>query len=240
MGVAAAFGYSSIEVSKLARIGIVATGDELVAVDEVPLAHQIRQSNGHALAAALQVAGYPAGAVILLGDDAAAAGPALQAVLAAHDWIVLTGAISKGARDFVPKTLERLGCRRVFHGVAQRPGKPMGCWIGPLGQVIIALPGNPVSALTNLHVLALPALDRAAGRSSARSRPVVAGGALPAHSSFTLHLPVCLDAAGRAHAAPTSNSGDFVGLLNSSGCVTLPPLPERPAHPITMSYTPWL
>ena len=238
IGVAAAFGYASIEVARLPAIAIVATGDELVPVDARPLPHQIRQSNGHALAAALWLAGYAASAVSLLGDDAATSAPALEAILAGHDWVILTGAISQGARDFVPQTLEKIGCRRVFHGVAQRPGKPMGCWIGPHGQVIVGLPGNPVSALTNLHVLALPALDHAAGRTSERLRPVVMAGVVAAHPSLTVHLPVWLNPLGQAEAAATSNSGDFIGLLKSSGCVTLAPGMERSTQ--SVPYTPWI
>ena len=240
LGVAASFGYASIEVSRLPRIGIVATGDELVAVDALPLPHQIRQSNGHALAAALRLAGYPADGVTQLGDDEDEAAPALHAILEAHDWIILTGAISKGARDFVPNTLERLGCRRLFHGVAQRPGKPLGCWLGPRGQIVIALPGNPVSALTNLHVLAIPALDHAAGRTGVRSRLVTVESDIAAHPDLTVHLPVRINAAGRAEPAPTSNSGDFTGLLASSGCATVPPRSQPLSQPLTVSYTPWL
>ncbi len=240
IGVAASLGYAMLEVAAQPGIGIVATGDELVAVDARPLPHQIRQSNGHALAAALRQAGYPPGSVTQLGDDAQAAPEALHSIMEDHDWVILTGAISKGARDFIPQALAKLGCRCVFHGVAQRPGKPMGCWIGPRGQVLIALPGNPVSAVTNLHVLALPALDHAAGRTSERSRPVLPDGKLPAHPGFTLHLPVWINAAGRAEVAATSNSGDFIGLLRSSGCVTIPPRLEHELQPLTLPYTPWL
>ena len=76
----------------------------------------------------------------------ASARPVIENLLKEHDWLILTGAVSKGARDFVPAVLADLGCREVFHGVAQRPGKPAGCWIAPGGQVIMALPGNPVSS----------------------------------------------------------------------------------------------
>ena len=106
--------------------------------------------------------------------------------------------------------------------------------------MVIALPGNPVSALTNLHVLALAALDQAAGRSRERTRQVTMEGPVPEHASFTIHLPVRLNAAGRAQAAAPVNSGDFTGLLNSSGCVTIPPRPDWPALPLALSYTPWL
>ena len=70
---------------------------------------------------------------------------------------MLTGAVSKGAHDFVPDLLGSLGCEKLFHGIAQRPGKPAGCWLGPSGQIVVALPGNPVSALTGLHAL-VPAI----------------------------------------------------------------------------------
>ncbi len=241
IGVAASFGYSTLAVAKPPRIAIVATGDELVSIDARPLPHQIRQSNGHAIAAVLRVAGYPAGGVTLLGDDEVVAARVLDGLMEVHDWLILSGAVSKGARDFVPETLERLGCRRLFHGVAQRPGKPMGCWIGPAGQMLLALPGNPVSALTTLHVLALAALDHAAGRSSGRTCQVIMEGSVPWHVRLTTHLPVLINAAGLAQAVPPSNSGDFAGLLSSSGCVTLPPMPER-LQPLPQSYAflPWL
>lgn len=164
IGVAAACGAAWMEVSSLPKIAVVATGDELVTVDEIPAPHQIRQSNAHSLAAALKRGGYPPQHVGSLNDELSTTRPALEELLGAHDWLVLTGAVSVGSRDFVPSSLAKLGCRKIFHGVAHRPGKPGGLWIGPSGQVILALPGNPVSALTGLHTLAVPALAKACGR----------------------------------------------------------------------------
>ncbi len=94
-------------------------------------------------------------------------------ILDSHDWIIMSGAVSKGSRDFVPSLLSELGCREIFHGVAQRPGKPAGFWIGPNGQVILALPGNPVSALTGLHAFVFPALAVASGLPKPPRRLVV-------------------------------------------------------------------
>lgn len=164
IGVAATCGAGWLEVSALPKIAVIATGDELVAVDALPAAHQIRQSNGHAIATALAAAGFPPTWVTTCGDDAGRVEAELSGVLAAHEWVIFTGAVSKGGRDFVPALLEKTGHRRLFHGVAQRPGKPAGCWVAADGRLVIALPGNPVSALTGLHAFVLPALELASGR----------------------------------------------------------------------------
>jgi molybdopterin molybdotransferase len=234
IGVAASCGAAVLQVSKQPRITILPTGDELVAVDSSPAPHQIRQSNGHAIRSALHGAGYPSWLGDTLRDDAGAEG--LHAYLESSDWLILTGAISKGARDFVPSALEKLGCRKLFHGVAQRPGKPAGCWVGPGGQMIVALPGNPVSAITGLHAFVLPALAAASGLILPERRMVVSAEPLIGLPDMTWHLPVLLGTDGRAQAAPTGNSGDFIGLLRSDGFVTLSP---RGSLQTAYPFTPW-
>ncbi len=238
IGVAASCGAAWLEVAKKPRIAVIATGDELVAVDRNPAAYQIRHSNGHSLAGALTRAGQPPSHIGVLNDEVSTARPLLEKLLSAHDWLILTGAMSKGSRDFVPMLLGELGCHLVFHGVAHRPGKPAGCWIGPKGQLIIALPGNPVSALTGLHAFVFPALAVASGLPVPIQRWVVTEDtsalSLP---DITRHLPVTLRPDGVAEPADTGNSGDFIGLLKSGGFVTLPPRgSETPAVP----FTPWL
>lgn len=236
IGVAASCGASWLQVSKAPSIAVIATGDELVAVDASPDPHQIRQSNAHSLAAALRLAGYPPQHVGVVNDDVSAARPVFEKLLAKHDWLVLTGAVSKSANDFVPSLLAGLGCRKIFHGVAQRPGKPAGCWLGLRGQVNLALPGNPVSALTALHTLLLPALAAASGLIPASPRRVVMADRSQQLPDFTRHLPVTIRADGRAEPAATGNSGDFIGLLKSDGFVTLPPCGISSA---ALPYTPW-
>lgn len=237
IGVAASCGCGWLEVACLPSIAVVATGDELVAVDETPASHQIRQSNAHSLAAALEIVGHVPRVVRVLGDEPAAARPVMEELLADHDWILLTGAVSKGGRDFVPSLLDACGGRKLFHGVLQRPGKPAGCWMGPGGQVIVALPGNPVSALTGLHTLVLPALAVATGLTAPPSRRVVMAEHSGQLDGFTHHQPVRLRDDGRAEPAATGNSGDFIGLLRSDGFVTLPPRGEICT---SAPFTPWL
>ncbi len=237
IGAAASCGAGWLQVSRLPRVAVLATGDELVAVDATPLPHQIRQSNAHALTAALQRAGFAPDHTGTLGDDPAVSARVLADRLAAADLLILTGAVSKGARDFVPALLAELGCTRLFHGVAQRPGKPAGCWLGPAGQVVIALPGNPVSALTGLHAFVLPALAVAVGLVPPPARRVLADERIEGRGGLTLHLPVTLRD-GRVRPAPTGNSGDFIGLLASDGYVTVPPCEGPP--PVALPFTPWL
>ena len=237
IGVAASCGAAWLEVSRKPEIMVLSTGDELVAVDETPATHQIRQSNAHAIRCALERAGYPPCHVGTLADDPDAARNVLCERLTASDYVILTGAVSKGARDYIPAMLDSLGCARVFHGVAQRPGKPAGCWIGPAGQVIMALPGNPVSALTGLHAFVFPALAVASGLPLPKPRLVIPSDRMDGLPGMTRHLPVKLGADGRVQPAPTGNSGDFIGLLKSDGFVTLPP---RGGISVALPFTPWL
>jgi molybdopterin molybdotransferase len=237
IGVAAACGMGWLEVSRRPVIRVFATGDELVAVDQEPAAHQIRQSNAHAIRCALQRGGYEVSHIGMIGDNKEEAENVLRNELASGDWLVLTGAVSKGARDFIPAVLGRLGCTKIFHGVLQRPGKPAGCWLGPGGQMIVALPGNPVSALVGLHALVLPALAKASGMKAPRTRMVATADRMERLGGMTLHLPVSLGDDGRVRAEATHNSGDFIGLLRSDGFVTLPP---REVGGTDFPYTPWL
>lgn len=235
-GVAASCGAAWLEVAARPAIAVVATGDELVGIGETPEPWQIRQSNAHAIRCALVRAGYPPSTVLCMGDDESAALQSMAALLDRHDWLILTGAVSKGARDFIPLLFDSLGCKRLFHGVLQRPGKPAGCWTGPRGQMIVALPGNPVSAVTGLHAFVLPALDQASGLPPVGARRVIPAGRMEGLDGMTRHLPVVIGADGRAQAAPVGNSGDFIGLLKSDGFVTLPPRGESAA---ALPFTPW-
>lgn len=235
IGAAASCGAAWLTVSKLPGIIVFATGDELAAVDDTPSTYQIRQSNAHAIRAALSRAGYPVAHTDTLPDDPDAGQARIGAALADCDWLILTGAVSKGARDFIPSALADIGCDRIFHGIAQRPGKPAGCWKHPSGTLIAALPGNPVSALTCLHTLVLPALDVSAGLTNIAPETVRMDASVRRLSEFTHHLPVTLRD-GAAYPAPVGNSGDFTGLLRSNGFLTLPPAGmDADAFP----FTPW-
>jgi molybdopterin molybdotransferase len=145
IGVAASTGNDQLKVSRLPRIVVISTGDELVDVEQTPLAYQIRKSNVHMISSLLRGWG---GQVELkhLVDDFETIKEKLSALLPVVDCIILSGGVSKGKFDFLPKVLEELGVTKHFHKIRQRPGKPF--WFGTLSDetIVFALPGNPVSS----------------------------------------------------------------------------------------------
>jgi len=226
IAVAAACGHPALTVTHSPRVAVISTGDELVEVDALVAPHQIRRSNDHALRAALIRAGYPRTDRFHLRDIRHEIEHMLWHILAEYDVALITGGVSKGKFDFLPSELERQGVRKVFHGVAQRPGKPF--WFGLSGRLtpVFALPGNPVSSYTCLHRYVLPALDRASGM--AARDPLLAALAQPvaAMPKLAWLLPVRLSSGPRAELLATpggvGSSGDFAGLVDTDGFVELP------------------
>jgi molybdopterin molybdotransferase len=238
IAVAASCGVATVRVSLIPRIAVVATGDELVEVENPsPAPHQIRRSNDHALRAALISSGYGRVERFHLRDLKYELETQLKRLLSEFDAIILTGGVSKGKYDFLPTVLAELGVEKIVHGVAQRPGKPFWFGITSRRTPVFALPGNPVSTLTCFHRYVLPAL--AAMSAAACPRPEYATLAAPFSFKPALAplIPVRVESApdGRllAHASPTNTSGDFAGLLGTDGFLELPcgPLALPDGHP---------
>jgi len=144
LGVAATIGKAFLSVKKLPRIAIIATGDELVAIDASPEPHQIRTSNIYALQGLFQTWHLPAD-LLHISDEREEVIEKLGDTLSQYDVLVLSGGVSAGKYDYVPEALETLGVQKIFHKVQQRPGKPF--WFGAQsGKTVFALPGNPVSS----------------------------------------------------------------------------------------------
>ena len=234
IAVAAACGRSSLTVAALPRIAVVATGDELVEIDMPVGPHQVRRSNDYALRAALIAAGYPAVERFHLRDLRHEIEHRLWHILAEFDAVVLCGGVSKGKVDHLPAVLEDLGVRKVFHGVAQRPGKPLWFGSSPRRTPVFALPGNPVSSYVCLHRYVLPALGHASGLTLRPPFPVALARAVRLTPALTTFLPVRLEsgpsAERTAQPAGGNTSGDFAALVGTDGFVELPPGPgELPA-----------
>jgi molybdopterin molybdotransferase len=225
IAVLASAGLPRVDVRTEPRIAIVSTGDELVEPGE-PIEHwQVRRSNSYALRAALELRGWRRLAEDHLPDDPAV----LRERLAAHDVLVLSGGVSMGRFDHVPQTLRDLGVSEVLHRVAQRPGKPLWFGVGPQGQAVFGLPGNPVSALVCLVRYVVAGLQSASGLAARPPEPVALGAAFRVKPALWYFLPVQLDSSPAlgtvAMPKPTHGSGDFVSLLGTDGFVELPPGP---------------
>ncbi|GAB6853165.1 molybdopterin molybdotransferase MoeA [Asaia astilbis] len=233
MAILAANGVSHPSVTTIPSIAIISTGDELVAPDAPVEAWQIRRSNDYAISASLSRKGFTRQALCLLPDDLPRMTESLATLLDQHDVLVLSGGVSMGQFDFVPKALTALGVKTVFYKVAQRPGKPFWFGLSAKGQPVFALPGNPVSALACCSRHVVPALLAAQGLSVAPLR-VLLDASLTPLPTMTRFVPVRLihdeNGAARAQPHPMPTSGDFNRLGVTHGLVELAP-GETPLPP---------
>jgi molybdopterin molybdotransferase len=219
-----------IRVSSQPMLAVISTGNELVEPGEPVLAHQIRRSNAYAIVSALREHGVQRVADDHIQDDKEQLRARLRFHLETHDVLVLSGGVSMGKFDLVPKVLEELGVRTVFHRVAQRPGKPLWFGVAPSGAAVFGLPGNPVSTLVCLRRYVLPALLGSLGHSPVPAERMALAAPVTVTPALTFFLPVRLeqDDWGRSWAvpSPTNGSGDFTALAGTDGFVELPPGPN--------------
>jgi molybdopterin molybdotransferase len=124
IALAAACGCAEIAVRKRPVVAIVATGDELVEVEETPGDSQIRNSNGTALAAMVEAAGGEARRLAIARDSR----ESLQERIAegrGSDLLLLSGGVSVGKYDLVEEVLAEFGAEFFFRGVRMQPGRPV-------------------------------------------------------------------------------------------------------------------
>ena len=243
IAVAASAGMARVRVSSQPALMVVSTGDELIEPGDPISDYQVRRSNAYAVAATLRRRGFARVGDDHLLDDEAMLHERLGLHLTTHEVLILSGGVSMGKFDLVPKVLARLGVEEVFHNIAQRPGKPMWFGIGLQGQAVFGLPGNPVSTLVCLSRYVIPAIAEAMGtRRSAPERLALAAPVTFQHS-LTYFLPVTLehDEWGRpwAHPRPPNGSGDFLSLAGTDGFVELPPGPNTYAKGFVTSMFRW-
>jgi molybdopterin molybdotransferase len=164
LALAAAMNHPTVPVHRVARVALLATGDELVMPGTTPGHGQIVYSNGYALMAQVAAEGAE---VIDLGIapdrlDATIAAVARAKALGV-DVLVTTGGASVGEHDLVQKAFAAQGMALSFWKVALRPGRPL--MHGHLGTMeVLGLPGNPVSAYVCGVLFLSPLLRRLAGR----------------------------------------------------------------------------
>ncbi|MEW6250788.1 MAG: molybdopterin-binding protein [Planctomycetota bacterium] len=222
----ASFGVTQVRVVRKVRVAIINTGSEVVAPEDHPQPWQIRDSNGPGLAALLSGRGWiDAHPPARVGDDVERTRGLLAEALANSDAVLVTGAVSAGQYDFVPDVIKALGGETIFHRLPVRPGRPLLGAVGPQGQAILGLPGNPVSTLVAARRFAWVVLRHLAGMAEPLgSVPVVELGR-PDDQVLPLWCfrPVRFVGAGRVELVPTRGSGDVVALGRGDGFIEVPP-----------------
>lgn len=158
-----ALGITEVDVARRPRVGILATGDEVIDPAETAAPGEIRDINSYTVAGLTRQAG---GAPVLGGiipDNFDALETAARRLLAETDMLVMSAGSSVSVRDMTVQVIERLGQPGVLlHGVATRPGKPTIVGVAG-GKPVLGLPGNPVSAMVQFDMFGTPAIYRLQG-----------------------------------------------------------------------------
>ncbi|WP_142684079.1 molybdopterin molybdotransferase MoeA [Chitinophaga polysaccharea] len=224
-GVLATVGQTTVEVSKLPRVAVIATGNELVAVHETPEPHQVRISNIYSLLASLAQLGITA-RYVHLPDNEAEMKDQLLPLLRETDIWISSGAVSAGKYDFLPAVLEQLGMQQVFHKVQQRPGKPFLFGTFKNGPVVFALPGNPVSGFMCFYRYVHAWIQSAMGAALPEACYAQLSEKVIFDAALEYYLPVKLQSQPNglllAIPQPYQGSGDLASLLKADAFLTLP------------------
>jgi len=238
LSIAASVGALSVTATRIPRICVLTTGQEAIPPDQSPTRLQIRRSHPTALATALDSLGITNVSFHHLEDDEASMRALLKEEMQDNDVILTCGAISKGSSDFLGKIFRDLLGAPIFHGVTQRPGRPLAFWNTEGAPLVFALPGNALSTLVTFHRYVAPALESMMGYTYAPPALVQVSHDL-SDFPLTRFLPVCLNSPTEATLLNPQNSGDFSQLAGSHGFVEIP-LGTPPASPSTLPYYPWL
>lgn len=223
VAVLASVGNETVDVFAYPSIAIISTGDELVDVCVVPEPQQIRKSNSWALKSSLNVMGAD-GDFFHLRDEQRSMEARLREIADKYDVLILSGGVSKGKFDFVPDTLEKIGIRKLFHRVSQRPGKPFWFGASEKGNVAFALPGNPVSTFMCFYQYIKPWMQKCMGVAQSPQFATL-DGTINFAAPMTYFLQVSVENRNGTLFAipePGGGSGDFVNLAKVTGFLELP------------------
>lgn len=228
LGLLAGFGVSDVLVYRRPRVGIIVTGDELVAPGEPLHGSRIYDMNTYTLAGLVEEAGGEAVVYGIVADNLALLTERAKRAFQVCDVLLLAGGSSVGEKDLVANVIAALGEPGiVVHGIAIRPGRPTILAIAN-GKPIFGLPGNVVSAIVIFDHFVRPVVHALAGLQE-RSRP---GGTVRARLTQKVttgdredHLRVSLtEQTGLLRAAPLPmGSALITSMVRADGIVVVPP-----------------
>src|SRR5712692_10268897 len=223
----ASFGYAQVRVGRRPRVAVMATGSELVDVDQKPARDQIRDSNNYTIAVYASLAGAIVERWPLAGDDTAQLKGQIAQAAAGSDVLITSGGVAMGVYDFTKAALKELGAEVFFERVALRPGKPTV--FARLGNTLVfGLPGNPVSVAATFNLFARAALRAMQGAKQPGliEETAVLARAVKGSVDRESYLPAILrtDEKGTLLAEPLKwgGSSDFVAFARATALVNVP------------------
>jgi molybdopterin molybdotransferase len=168
LGALTGLGITRVAVHRRPRVGLIATGDEIVPPEKQPRPGQVRNINQFSLTAMAQAAGAVVADFGVVPDRADTLRKVLATALARSDVVMLSGGSSVGAKDLTTDVITSFpGSEIVFHGISVAPGKPT-ILARALGKPIVGLPGHPVSALVIFQLFAAPLVRVVGGENPRR------------------------------------------------------------------------
>ncbi len=223
VAVLASVGAMEVTVSCRPRIGVISTGDELVEPDIVPAGAQIRNSNASQLMAQIARAGARGKYYGIARDDVESITSLLKKALEENDVVLISGGVSFGDFDLVPRVMRSLGLTIHFDQVAMQPGKPLTFCTGDK-KAVFGLPGNPVSVFVQFEVMVRAFLDRMAGVSE--QAPVLQ---MPLAADYSRKkaermswIPCTITAAGEALPVEYHGSAHISAMTGAWGVIIIP------------------
>ena len=162
IGLLAGIGVAAVTAIPKPRIALVITGNELKQPGEMLDTGEIYDANSFTLKASLQQLQMELAETFFCRDSLSELEWVLAKVIASADLVLVTGGVSVGDYDFVPKAMVNNGVSTLFHKIKQKPGKPL--YLGKKSNTLLfGLPGNPASVLTCFYEYVIPAIEKMMG-----------------------------------------------------------------------------
>lgn len=244
LGTLAGCGVDPVLVYRQPRAIVLATGDEVIPLQQMPESHQVRDSNRLLAATQLRTFGAEVVEHHHVKDEPEALKAAVADALEKADLVITIGGVSMGEKDYLPQVFQECCVEKLFHKIALQPGKPV--WAGATEkQIVLGLPGNPVSSFVVLELLGRLVIDRLSacdriyprplrtaklqGRAKCRARPRL----LPARLWDPGHpWPTDAEASTPTDSMPSlrviqeSGSGDWTSFSGAEALLYLPPFSD--------------
>jgi molybdopterin molybdotransferase len=223
IAVLASMGYDKVKVSIRPRVGVIATGDELVEPSNKPTSAQIRNSNAYSLCAQVESMGCVANYEGIARDNDDSLNEVVGRALNNNDVVLMSGGVSMGEFDLVPRIIKEHGIKILYDRVAVQPGKPttfglsddVFCW---------GLPGNPVATYTIFELIVKAFLFHTMGHDY--SPPVIR---MPLDETFTRRnggrtawVPVMTTERATIARIPYHGSAHINALCHAHGIIPFP------------------
>ena len=223
----ASFGYAEVKVGRRPRVAVMATGSELVDVDQKPARDQIRDSNNYTIEVYASQSNAIVARLPLAGDDTEELKRAMREAADTCDVLITSGGVSMGVYDFTKAALKELGAEIFFERVALRPGKPTV--FARLGKALVfGLPGNPVSVAVTFNLFARTVLRAMQGatHTTLEVDHAILARDLKGSIDRESYLPAILrtDERGTLLAEPLKwgGSSDFVSFARATALINIP------------------